>query len=1001
MKYELSYLVKYIFLLSVFFTLATICGNAQFYSFRSFSVEQGLPQSEVNAVIDDHLGYLWVATNGGGLCRFDGRSFDIFNKKDGLPDNVILSVFQDNRTNIWIATNKGLVKYDGKQMVSVIKSDTTVFNSNVSFFQTTNGALWLAGNINLNQRVIYSLQGDSLISGASIFPDVLTDNEIFAVTGWGRKQIMLSTARGLFTIDNSTINAVDIDRKFRNNRMVIIPLIEDRFKNLWFKVVEPAGSYGLISVDTGGEVTRHELPDGMSVSRILSMYEDRDGGLWISVAFEGLVYKKNGVTTVFNQTNGLPTSLIQNVFQDREGNFWFGSTGEGLIKYSSNFFTSFTELSGLGDDLIIGIAEDSKGNKLFSDSRGGLTYFNGSKLEKVGGAGRLAGVLRGHVEFEDGRQLMGSARGLWSYKNGKFTEASAQFGLNQNMAIYDILLNGDTLFVATSIHGVIKVVGGKVSQTFNIKNSNLPSNFAKSLFLDSRHRLWIATDKGLAILTDGELFSYGEKEGMPSNNVFQFAEDGTGNIWIANFTGGLVRYDGDGFKVFNSDTGLSSDIIYSVIADKNGDIWAGSQLGVEHLILNQDGKVEKFFWYDKNDGFTGIENNAGSAMCDSDGILWFGTIKGVIRCIPDEKSFNQLPATVFVDKIVINNDITNWASAPFNAYCDSVLSWHQVPAGLKLPSHYNHISFSFDALCYTQPEKVLYRWKLSPIDQDFTPATTNNVASYTMLPPGDYSLQVIACNNDGVWSVDGDTFNFSVKAPWWKTFTPTFLLSLLGIIIAIVVIILRNRMLQRHRMELDHVAGSHVAANERLKTRMSLLQDDVISLKLSVDAMKHNKDVYYNQIAILKELLSSVNDKLSETTVVGFIHRMISQGNSTDFFGYCCYDPVSESAMYKYSVQNGERMSVFSTQLNDVNDLVVIALRDNRGFLYSSADTNLATHKVAIANFEAQSAVIMPFTLVDGTRGVLVAASENALNYDDIHYSLLEIAASVLSCSKN
>ena len=50
----------------------------QQYNFRSYSLEEGLPQSQVQALIQDQQGNLWVGTNGGGLCRFNGKEFQVF-----------------------------------------------------------------------------------------------------------------------------------------------------------------------------------------------------------------------------------------------------------------------------------------------------------------------------------------------------------------------------------------------------------------------------------------------------------------------------------------------------------------------------------------------------------------------------------------------------------------------------------------------------------------------------------------------------------------------------------------------------------------------------------------------------------------------------------------------------------------------------------------------------------------------------------------------------------
>ena len=59
------------------------------------------------------MGYIWIGTDGSGVCRFDGREFEVFNKNDGLSGNIVRSLFQDSKDNIWIGTDDGVTTFDG------------------------------------------------------------------------------------------------------------------------------------------------------------------------------------------------------------------------------------------------------------------------------------------------------------------------------------------------------------------------------------------------------------------------------------------------------------------------------------------------------------------------------------------------------------------------------------------------------------------------------------------------------------------------------------------------------------------------------------------------------------------------------------------------------------------------------------------------------------------------------------------------------------------------
>ena len=87
----------------------------QQHNFEHFSLEQGLPQSQVEALAQDSLGFIWVGTRGGGLCRFDGKKFKVFKRDDGLPDMEVSELLVDKKGLLWIAGRNSLSYFDGKK----------------------------------------------------------------------------------------------------------------------------------------------------------------------------------------------------------------------------------------------------------------------------------------------------------------------------------------------------------------------------------------------------------------------------------------------------------------------------------------------------------------------------------------------------------------------------------------------------------------------------------------------------------------------------------------------------------------------------------------------------------------------------------------------------------------------------------------------------------------------------------------------------------------------
>ena len=91
---------------------------AQQYSLRHYTAVDGLPQSQVNMLVEDGDGYLWIATNGGGLAQFDGNAFKVYTTRDGLLSNVVQYLKLDSKKNLWIINPRGLMRYNGIEFKS-------------------------------------------------------------------------------------------------------------------------------------------------------------------------------------------------------------------------------------------------------------------------------------------------------------------------------------------------------------------------------------------------------------------------------------------------------------------------------------------------------------------------------------------------------------------------------------------------------------------------------------------------------------------------------------------------------------------------------------------------------------------------------------------------------------------------------------------------------------------------------------------------------------------
>ena len=87
--------------------LISVVSRAQKYDFVNYGIEEGLVQSQVNQIVQDQYGMLWISTLG-WISRFDGKEFSNFNYGNGLVHSLTSTVFVDRANTIWIGSEAGL-----------------------------------------------------------------------------------------------------------------------------------------------------------------------------------------------------------------------------------------------------------------------------------------------------------------------------------------------------------------------------------------------------------------------------------------------------------------------------------------------------------------------------------------------------------------------------------------------------------------------------------------------------------------------------------------------------------------------------------------------------------------------------------------------------------------------------------------------------------------------------------------------------------------------------
>ncbi len=982
----------------IYITFLLLCSslwmNAQHHYFRQYSLEQGLPQSEVNDIAEDQFGYLWLGTNGGGLCRFNGVGFEVFTKKDGLLENVIMGLHSDNNYNLWIASQKGITRYDGIRYTHLIQSDTTLFQERVQFLETIDGAIWALARDVSGIRKIYGIFNDSIINYYDRYPEVFKGNRIFFVSKGGPRLLYVSTSAGLYAIDQRVLRKVSSVGNYPLNNQFVVPVLQDKFRNEWMLVVDDDKSIDLLKVSFTGEVQKVNWPEGIPLDRIFNVYEDRSGGVWIAVANNGVVLLKNDEVKVFNKDNGMKASLVTCFIEDREGNMWIGTSGSGLLKYGGDRFVSLNMHSGLGGDIVRALFQDSKGNIYLGDDNNIISRFDGNRVKQIQASSQVdMGQARKMLELPNHNILIATLKGLFEYDGATMKDVSLLYGVNSESPVIDLLKDKNTIWIAVYGVGLLKYEASNM-KWYTPKNSGLTSGFITNIFKDTKGKMWICTTNGVFMFHDEAFVHYSDKDSFHASWVLQAAEDKVGNIWFATFTGGLSRFDGHDFTFYDTSNGIASDNIYSVIADAQGNIWAGTQNGVDKIDIGGGGDILSIVNFDKYDGFVGIENNGSCNLLDNKGRIWFGTINGAMIYNPEEEKSNYLEPPVVIRKTLLNFKEPDWKKEVNSFKYDSISPWFSLPLGLKLSHDRNHVAFEFDGLCYTVPEKVRYKWKLEPIEQEWSPENTSYKAFYPALQPGKYTFRVIACNNDGIWNEEGASYSFEI-VPAWYQYTMVRILFLM-LVVALIVFLIRQR-LQKEKSLKEELEFHLVVKKKEIQKHQTeilkqtkILKEQKYQLQLQAESLQSS----YSNLERLSKIGQMVTANLSVDNIVELLYQSVSKVMSSDVFSLGLFNKEEKAIDFANVYVKGERQPFIRFLIEDKERLAIYTFTHNREvFLndfYNEYQDYIKELRPVPQGAESQSVIYLPLRSSNEVIGVLSVQSLKKDAYTNYHLNFMQ-----------
>ncbi|OFX61001.1 MAG: hypothetical protein A2046_13230 [Bacteroidetes bacterium GWA2_30_7] len=841
-----------------FLLLLNTIAFSQQYNFRTYSVEKGLPKSDIFSIIQDSRGYLWLGTDGGGACRFDGKQFVTFNKRNGLIGQVVRAITEDSRGNIWFGTDDGISVFNGFKYFNITEKNGLPKNPILKIYEDSHYNIWV-GTSGGGLCKINLVSNDSVtIKTYNKDVNKLQTNYVFDIYEDKSNRLWLALYGGIniITFENDSIlKLVKLDQDYDEiPSNVIFNIEEDVEKNLWFGT-QDAGAFKIIinGSDSGKVVTLNENTQLNDVT-VWDIMNDSKGNLWFATDKGGInKLSKDGMFYI-TQQNGLSGNQAYKLFEDYENNIWVGTFGSGLCQFLGENFIHFSENDGLANKHVLSILPDKNNSYWIGTDGGGLQYLsfkNNIPQFKTYTTqnGLVDNFVNSIAKDKDDVLWIATQKGVSRY-DGKtfkhFTSSDVKMLENQIKSIY---VSREGLVWMGTNDGLI-FYNGKTFFTKREEDENYALfNYINTIFQAQNGEMWFGTYGGLLRYDLKNFNFYDEQEGLLNKQINCLAEDKFGNILIGTFGSGLYKFNVNSksekpIELILNDSLLGSNNISSLLFIDKNTLIVGTDKGFDKVFLDDNHNVVNVLNFNESDGFSGIENHYNSICKDESGNIWFGTIKGLTKYAPELDNTNlQAPITNITSLNLFFENI-DWFSKT-----DSVLPWFSLPKNLILKYSDNHLTFKFSGISYFNSDKVQYKYMLEGLDNTWTPARKEGEAVYPGLPPGDYTFLVIAQNKFGRWNKEPVRLSFTIKPPFWQT-TWFYISSLTFIILCFYLFVkLRLRKLKQDKKILEQKVKERTAEIERqnfeiLEKNEELHQqnEEILAQRDEIEKQKHMVD---------------------------------------------------------------------------------------------------------------------------------------------------------------
>ena len=724
--------IKYLFkiILSLLYLSNFFPLQAQTYSIKNYTVENGLSSSWVNSVTQDTIGRMWFATRN-GITRYDGSKWKYFNFNNLLGTNDFKEILADKFGNIWAVTSIEkpiIVKYNGKSWSLIKINIFKRHKTRIIGFQLLYSKNKIIPVVATNNLGIFYYKNDTWHKKFNNFNYL--GSYILTIKQYNNK-LYVATQKGFYIVNNLDYFNPLNKNALLSKRQIFNFGFQKKNKNsfaLWILGKNYIGLYKNNKLTIKNNSFLLKPNPGYAPFVITANYYGR---LIFGNYYKIFLYdpQKDKITKLGNR-NGLLSPGAHKTFVDREKNLWVCGY-LGVSKIMSMRFATYKSAQGLFSSEVTAIEERKPATLVFGH-KDGLTLWYNNKMLKIPFKNSLKTDLQNTRVldlFNDGKGNIwiatpGTGLGKLSKNNHL-----KWYHLPDNNVVYSVTQDIDKHLLILTNKSLYKKFGSKFKRIISLKDFN--GGIFRKIFTDKKGDIYLTSSANGVIIR--------KKNGswkVVKSSVSEKAND-TYSVFFSKYrtfvgsSNGLYIIKSDTLKKFTHGSFQINNPVYFIQQDSLKNLWFGTNAGV--IMWNS----HHWFHYTTKQGLSGLETNRDAGFVDSKGSMWIGTEEGLSKYQPGFDNFNYN----ITPKVYIENIETNEKILPFNEV-------------IKLNSDENNILFRFISVSFTDERQINYWVKLDGFDKNWISITKNSSPNirYTNLPSGNYTFMVKAKNFQGNWS---------------------------------------------------------------------------------------------------------------------------------------------------------------------------------------------------------------------------------------------------------